>query len=71
MPHGTYGHSMVDYNGDLYVIGGYPARNSILKLTCKYQDCKWTKIKQHLKVGRRYTVAIPVRDALLNCKSRK
>ena len=69
MPQGASGHSMIDYNGDLYVIGGYPARNAILKLTCNFQDCKWTEINQNLKVDRTFPVAIPVRDSLLNCSS--
>jgi len=66
LPKGLAGHSMVEIGENLYVIGGfspdgtsspYPVSKGIQKLT------SWTTLTQQLKVGRGYTVAIPVIDS--------
>ena len=63
---------MVEIGENLYVIGGfspdgtsspYPVSKGIQKLTCVSGACSWTTLTQQLKVGRGYTVAIPVMDS--------
>ena len=56
--------SMVEFEGDLYAIGGTDSiiipliRSEIHKLSCRYGDCQWTKMKQELKMGQSQDVAI-------------
>ena len=63
---------MVEIGEHLYVIGGaspdfvssdFPVWKEIQKLTCVSGACSWTTLTQQLKVGRGYTVAIPVEDS--------
>ena len=63
---------MVENGENLYVIGGfspdgtsspYPVSKEIQKLMCVSGVCSWTTLTQQLKVGRGYTVAIPVMDS--------
>ena len=65
-----YGHSMVEFNGDVYTFGGSPshfnAQSTIFRLSCTNLNCIWTTIKQKMKVARRFAVAIPVEESLLN-----
>ena len=74
MPKTCYGMQMVHLDGDLYAIGGADSilfqlyRSEIHKLSCRYGDCQWTKMKQELKMGREHGVAIPVMDSLVDCK---
>ena len=74
MPRTCYGMQMVHLDGDLYAIGGADSilfqlyRSEIHKLSCRYGDCQWTKIKQELKMGRSQGVAIQVTDSLADCK---
>ena len=67
-------HSMVELGENLYTIGGFshdeiakftefPESREIQKLTCVSGACSWTTLTQQLKVGRGYTVAIPVSDS--------
>ena len=72
LPKGLASHSMVEIGENLYVIGGfspdgtsspYPMSKGIQKLTCVSGACSWTTLTQQLKVGRGYTVAIPVMDS--------
>ena len=71
-PRTLYGMSMVHFDGDLYAIGGSDSieiiyvRSEIHKLSCRYGECQWTKMKQELKIGRTDGVAIPVMDAHKN-----
>lgn len=72
LPIGMLGHSLVNYNGDLYAMGGHPSDypsngKAIHKLSCTNKNCKWTTISQELKVAREDIVAIPVIDYLVNC----
>ena len=63
-------HSMVEVEGDLYVIGGFDGdliQKSIYRLQCSSGDCKWTTMKQELEIHRSYPVAIPVMDFYTNC----
>ena len=68
MPKGLVGHTAVQLQGDLYVIGGEMANgnvpNEITRLSCSSQNCEWTTINQHLKVDRYRPIAIPVLDTL-------
>ena len=79
MPKGIHGHSMVSFNGDLYTIGGYYGQfttyylrydqryqTAIFKLSCNNQNCNWTTTNQKLSAARSDTVAIQVRDSLVN-----
>ena len=70
MPKKIYLHSMVNSNGDIYVIGGmdyvadhWQYEGAIQKLSCSYGKCQWTTIKQELKLPQIEFVAIPVPDS--------
>ena len=70
MPQRLSAHSMVEFDGDLYVIGGFDGnivQKSIQRLQCSSGDCKWTTLKQELEIRRSYPVAIPVIDSYTNC----
>ena len=57
--------SMLESNGDTYVIGGDSSsgyESSIYKLSCSSGLCSWTTLNQQLKVGRYGLVAMPVQD---------
>ena len=66
MPKSLGGHSAVQFGGDLYTIGGLPNayQKEIQRISCSSRVCTWTTINQQLKVGRSWTVAIPVMDSL-------
>ena len=67
MPKKMNDHSVVEIGGDLYTIGGGSGsgkHSEIHRLSCSSRVCTWTTINQQLKVGRYFTVAIPVMDAL-------
>ena len=74
LPKGLASHSMVELGENLYTIGGFshdeiakftefPESREIQMLTCVSGVCNWTTLTQQLKVGRGYTVAIPVSDS--------
>ena len=56
--------SMLEMNGDTYVIGGESSfvESSIYQLSCSSGLCSWTTLNQQLQVGRQYPVAMPVQD---------
>ena len=63
--------SMLEMDGDIYVIGGYGDVNSlasgsmqslIYKLSCLSGLCSWLILNQQLKVARSYLEIIPVQD---------
>ena len=68
LPVGVYGHSLLGLQQDVFSFGGlsdYKSKISdllIYRLSCSSGVCNWSTIKQELKVGRRWTVAIPVPD---------
>ena len=70
MPKGLLWHSMVEVNGDLYVIGGQADQANgydqklIHKLSCNDGNCTWTTLTQQLKYARNGQVAIPVKNSL-------
>ena len=70
MPKGLLWHSMVEVNGDLYVIGGQADQANgydhklIHKLSCNDGNCTWTTLTQQLKYARYGQVAIPVKNSL-------
>ena len=55
---------MLEIHGDAYIFGGDDGGydSAIYKLTCSSGICSWSTLNQELKVGRYYTVAIPVPD---------
>ena len=68
MPQELQWHSMVEVNGDLYVIGGNNyvddvAGKLIHKLSCSNGNFTWTTINQQLKYARNGQVAILVNDS--------
>ena len=65
LPKALEGPSIVEIQGDAFLFGGYGAGGynlAIYQLTCSSGICSWSTLNQALKVGRRYTVAIPVPD---------
>merc|ERR1719350_498426 len=66
LPKAMYGFSMLEMNGDTYVIGGESSsaydKSSIYKLSCSSGLCSWTTLNQQLKVGRAWLVAMPVQN---------
>jgi hypothetical protein len=64
LPKAIRGFSMLEMNGDTYVIGGYSGayESSIYQLSCSSGLCSWTTLNQQLKVARRFLVAIAVQD---------
>ena len=65
LPKAMYGLSMLEMNGETYVIGGQSSsgyESSIYQLSCSSGLCSWTTLNQQLKVGRRHLVAMPVQD---------
>ena len=57
--------SMLEIHGDAIIFGGWDGTNynsAIYKLTCASDICSWSTLNQELKVGRQWTVAIPVPD---------
>ena len=69
MPKSLIWHSMVEVNGDLYVMGGsnygdeYDEDKLIYKLSCSNGNCTWTTLTQQLKFAREGQVAILVNDS--------
>ena len=79
LPKGLASHSMVKLGENLYTVGGFfhdeideftkfSESREIQKLTCVSGTCSWTTLTQQLKVGRGYTVAIPVKDSFCTPK---
>jgi hypothetical protein len=70
LPKALSGFSMLEMNGDTYVIGGRDSsgasQSSIYQLSCSTGLCSWTSLNQQLKVARRYIVAIAVQDNFCN-----
>ena len=68
-------HSMVNFNGDLYIIGGESPNSymhkAIYKLVCYFGNHMWTIIKQELKEPRTNFVAIPIANYLVDCKPKQ
>ena len=73
LPKALYGHSMLEIKGDVFLFGGYVYSNvvdtsrynsAIYQLSCSSGICSWATLNQALKVGKRYTVAIPVPDSI-------
>ena len=66
-------HSMVNWNGDLYVIGGedYSGHWSkeIYKFNGSYGIYQWTTLKKELIIPRYGSVAFPIMNSLVNCKA--
>jgi hypothetical protein len=68
LPKAIYGFSMLEMNGETYVIGGNGAgyNSAIYQLSCSSGICSWSTLNQQLKVERTYPVAIVVQDNLCN-----
>ena len=65
LPKAIYRFSMLEMNGDTYIIGGESSsayESSIYQLSCSSGICSWTTLNQQLKVARNYLVAIAVQD---------
>ena len=75
MPRKVAFHSMVNFNGDLYIIGGESPNSymykAIHKLVCYFGNYMWTTIKQELKEPRTNFVAIPIANHLVDCKPKQ
>ena len=70
LPERLSAHSIIELEGDLYVIGGFDGnivKKSIHRLQCSSSDCKWTTMRQELEIRRSYPVAIPVLDSFTTC----
>ena len=70
LPERLSAHSIIELEGDLYVIGGFDGnivKKSIHRLQCSSSDCNWTTMKQELEIRRSYPVAIPVLDSFTTC----
>ena len=64
--------SIVEIQGDAFLFGGRPSsgyNSAIYQLSCSSGICSWSTLNQELKVGRRWTVAIPVPDNF--CKGKE
>ena len=64
LPKALNGVSIVEIQGDAFSFGGYDggSNSAIYQLTCSSGICSWSTLNQELKVGRYWTVAIPVPD---------
>ena len=70
LPKALHGHSLLEIQGDVFLFGGLvysvsvgSVYNSVIyHLSCSSGICSRATLNQALKVGRRYTVAIPVPD---------
>ena len=66
LPKALYGISIVEIQGDAFLFGGRDSSNdynsAIYQLTCSSGICSWSTLNQELKVGREFTVVIPVPD---------
>merc|ERR1719464_1822934 len=62
LPKAMYGFSMLEINGETYVFGGNGENSAIYQMSCSSGLCSWSTLNQQLKVGRYYTVAMPVQD---------
>ena len=56
---------MIEIQGDAFLFGGADDYfySTIYQLSCSSGICSWATFNQALKVGRRFTVAIPVPDS--------
>jgi hypothetical protein len=65
LPKALYASSMIEIQGDVFLFGGSGSgghNSAIYQLTCSSGICSWATLNQELKVGRSYTVVIPVSD---------
>ena len=63
LPKGLLGNSLLEVQGDIFLFGGggHGGVNfAIYQFSCSSGICSWATLNQALKVGRIYTVAIPV-----------
>ena len=64
LPRGLFGHSMLEIQGDVFIFGGGQTdggfNSAIYQLSCSSNICSRATLNQGLKVGRQYSVAIPV-----------
>ena len=73
LPQKIGGHSMIEMNGDLIVLGGYSNsldsryQRAIYKLICTSGSCAWTTMNQRLKIPRQLFVVIPIIDSMVSC----
>ena len=65
LPKALEGFSMLEIQGDIFLFGGADdyIYSAIYQLSCSSGICSLATLNQALKVGRRYTVAIPVPDS--------
>jgi len=72
LPKKLYGHSVIGFEKDLYVLGGNSGfwyEKAIHRLRCSNADCRWSTMKASLKVRRQYFVAIPMNTSQVTCIS--
>ena len=72
LPKKLYGHSVIGFEKDLYVLGGNSGfwyEKAIHRLRCSNADCSWITMKASLKVRRQYFVAIPMNTSQVTCIS--
>ena len=71
MPKSLYAHAMLNFNGNLVVIGGDSGldkyQSSLLVLSCYDGHCQWQTMPQQLKTARSYFVAFTVPDSFVDC----
>ena len=74
MPKALFGHSLVPFEKDVLILGGYnynsKASKRIYKITCSNRACRWTIMNQELSFGRRVFVAIAIPNSVAKCKSK-
>ena len=74
MPKALFGHSLVPFEEDVLILGGYDsnrkASKGIYKITCSNRACSWTIMNQELSVGRTDFVAIAIPNSVAKCKSK-
>ena len=57
---------MIEIQGDSFLFGGHGSGGSnsaIYQLSCSFGMCSWATLNEGLKIGRYFTVAIPVPDS--------
>ena len=66
LPKELFGNSLLEIQGDIFLFGGVGhggVNSAIYQFSCSAGICSWATLNQALKVGRMYTVAIPVPDS--------
>ena len=66
LPKGLLGNVLIEVQGDVFLFGGLDHDDvnfAIYQFSCSSAICSWSTLNQALKVGRIYTVAIPVPDS--------